>query len=186
MAQAIFRTTTPPPLHMIVNVVAFQLGWFACVLGAAHAWPWAGVLVVAVVVALHLMLAAYPLAEFKLVVAALVIGAVWEGLLLNLGLVRFTSGMLLAHVPPLWMLALWAAFATTLNVSLGWLKHRPLLAGALGALSGPLSYWAGARLGALELGMPVAALAALALGWGLITPLLLRLARHFERARLAS
>ena len=65
---------------------------------------------------------------------------------------------------PYWILAMWALFATTLNASLGWLHGRPALAGALGMLSGPLAYWAGARLGAIELVQPAAALAALALG----------------------
>jgi hypothetical protein len=188
MAQVIPRIADVPPrlMPMVVNIVAFQIGWFACVLGAAHGWLWAGPVVVAAAVGLHLALAAHPFEELKIVVAALVIGAVWESLLLNLDLVRYPSGLLFAHLPPLWMLALWAVFATTINSSLGWLKQRLLLAGLLGALAGPLSYWAGARLGALELVFPVLALAALAVGWGVITPLLLTLARRFGYARPAS
>ena len=187
MAQAIPHTADVPPrvMPMVVNIVAFQIGWFACVLGAAHGWLWAGPVVVAAAVGLHLVLAAHPVEELKIVAVALLIGAAWESLLLALELVRYPSGLLSAHLPPLWMLALWAVFATTINVSLGWLKQRLLLAGLLGALSGPLSYWAGARLGALELVSPVVALAVLAVGWGLITPFLLSLARRFGYARPA-
>ncbi len=41
-------------MKLMLNFVAFQLGWFACVLGAANALPWLGPVVVATVVSLHL------------------------------------------------------------------------------------------------------------------------------------
>lgn len=84
---------------------------------------------------------------------------------------------------PWWILALWALFATTLNVSLGWLRSRLLLAGVLGGVAGPFAYWAGERLGALSLREPVAALGALTLGWAAILPALLALARRLDGAR---
>jgi hypothetical protein len=64
--------------------------------------------------------------------------------------------------------------------ALDWLKNRWLASVVLGAAAGPLSYWAGARLGALELIDPVPALLALAIGWALMTPLLLAIARRFD------
>jgi hypothetical protein len=75
---------------------------------------------------------------------------------------------------------MWMLFATTLNVSLRWLRRYPLAAIALGAIGGPLAYWAGARLGAMEFAAPVAATAALAFGWALLTPLLVWLAQRFD------
>jgi non-ribosomal peptide synthetase component F len=76
------------------------------------------------------------------------------------------------------MVALWAMFATTLNVSLRALRARPWLAAALGAAGGPLAYYAGARLGALQLADFHAGLAAIAVGWAWLTPLLLASARR--------
>ena len=58
--------------------------------------------------------------------------------------------LLLGSVTPLWMVALWAAFATTLNVSLRALRPHYLLAAVLAAMGAPLAYYAGARLGALQ------------------------------------
>jgi hypothetical protein len=75
---------------------------------------------------------------------------------------------------------MWALFATTLNVSLGWLQGRWVLTVVLGAMAGPLSYWAGVRMGAVQFVEPAQAVAALAVGWGLATPLLLLLARLFN------
>jgi hypothetical protein len=81
---------------------------------------------------------------------------------------------------------MWMLFATTLNVSLRWLRRFPLAAIALGAIGGPLAYWGGARLGAMEFTAPVAATAALAIGWGALTPFLVWLARRFDGCSPAS
>ena len=43
-----------------LNAVAFQAGWFACVLGAAYGWPWAGVAAAAGLVAFHALRAPVP------------------------------------------------------------------------------------------------------------------------------
>jgi hypothetical protein len=78
------------------------------------------------------------------------------------------------------MVALWANFAATLNVSLGALRARPWLAALLGGLGGPLAYWGGAGLGAMRLVEPLPALLVLAAGWAALTPLLFRLATWLE------
>jgi hypothetical protein len=79
---------------------------------------------------------------------------------------------------PLWILALWVAFALTFNHSLQWLAGRRLLCAALGAAGGPLAYAAAARLGAVTLMTPTwHAVAWLAAGWGIVCVLLGSLAR---------
>ncbi len=75
---------------------------------------------------------------------------------------------------------MWLVFATTLNVSLRWLRGLPLAALGLGAVGGPLAYWGGERLGAMTFVVPVAATAAIAVGWVVLTPVLVRLARRFD------
>jgi hypothetical protein len=71
------------------------------------------------------------------------------------------------------MVALWAAFAMTLGSSLGWLSRRYHAAAVLGAAAGPLSYAAGARLGAVELAGDLRfAVVVLAVSWGFSLPLL--------------
>ncbi len=79
------------------------------------------------------------------------------------------------------MIALWANFATTLNLSLAGLQTRPWLAALLGLVCGPLAYWGGAGLGAMTFITPLPALITLALGWALLTPLLLALAATLAR-----
>ena len=87
---------------------------------------------------------------------------------------------LIEGIAPYWMIALWALFATTFNVSLRALRDRPALAALLASVGAPASYFAGARLGALEFVAAGAALAAIGIGWALLAPLMLRAAKRLD------
>lgn len=73
--------------------------------------------------------------------------------------------------------AVW--FSSVLGAANGY----PLLGPVVGALGGPLSYVAGERLGALELLSRGAALTALAVGWAVLTPCLVRLSQRLDGVR---
>jgi len=167
-------------MGVAANVLLSQLGWFACVLGAAQGLPWIGVLAATLVIAWHLLRAAKPRRELWLIVSAAVLGALFETILVQTGLVRFGNGMLLEGAAPYWMVALWAIFATTLNVSLRSLRPRLWLAAALGAMGGPAAYYSGARLGALEFMSAGTALTVIAAGWAIFVPMLFGAARHLD------
>jgi hypothetical protein len=167
---------------MLLNIAAFQAGWLACVLGAAHGLAWAGTLAAALIVAWHLWRAARPGREAALAAAALLLGAGWDSALAATGWLAFAEAPA-AWLAPHWILAMWALFATTLNVSLRWLRDRRALAGLLGALAGPSAYAAGAGLGALRIEQPLAAGVALAAGWALILPALVALGRRYDGVR---
>ena len=167
-------------MTVVSNFLLFQAGWFACVIGAAQDAPWAGSLIALAIVGGHLARAAHPQRELALVLLAGLIGALWDSALAATGWIAFASGQWVPATAPHWMVALWMIFATTLNVSLAWLKQRLLIAALAGSIGGPLAYFGGAKLGALEFVAPVPALIALAVGWGLLTPLLLMLARRFD------
>jgi hypothetical protein len=107
-------------------------------------------------------------------------GLVFETALLGSGWIAYPQGGGAGSVAPFWMIALWGLFATTFNVSLRWLRERGVVAALLGAAGAPLAYYAGDRLGALDLVSPAPALAAIALGWAIATPALMRAARRFD------
>ncbi len=165
-------------MRVIVNLVAFQVGWLACVLGGAHHLPWAGVGLTLLIVAIHLKLTERPAREARLLLAAAAIGVVWDGLLVASGLLTYPSGMILPWLPPVWIVALWVLFATMLNVTLRWLHGRWILAALFGAVGGPMAFYAGSRLGGVAFGETLMALAVIAAGWSVLTPLLVWLARR--------
>ena len=164
---------------MILNFLAFQIGWFSCVMGAAHGMAAAGSAVALAIIVWHLSQCNAPWFEFRLILCAALFGLVFDSALVWTGWIRYAHGNILPGVAPYWIIVLWMLFSTTLNVSLSWLKRSPLMAVLCGALSGPLAYWGGAKLGALTLPAPVPALIALSLGWAVLTPLLLRIATRF-------
>ena len=168
------------PVIFFLNLVLFQAGWFAGVLGAARGMPWVGVAAALAVAAWHLWRARRPGQEFKLLLLAVALGAAFETALVQLGWLRFDGGSLASGLAPVWMVALWSNFATTLNVSLRALRDRLLFAAALGGVGAPIAYYAGGRLGAVDFSDPGMALAAIAAGWAVLTPFLFLAARRFD------
>jgi len=167
-------------MNWITNFIFFQIGWFACVLGGANGMPWLGVVMTGLALAFHLWQAAQPRLELILALLAGGLGGLLDSLPVALGWLTYTSGMFLTGAAPSWIIAMWMLFATTLNVSLRWLKGRYVLAALLGAAAGPLAYYAGAKLGGVTLLEPAAALSLLALIWAVAMPTLLALASRFD------
>jgi Protein of unknown function (DUF2878) len=165
-----------PSVYFVIG----QLGWFACVLSAAHDVPWMGVAATIVLLAMHLARVERPLQEFKLLVTVVAVGAIWESVPVATGLLVYPNGTVFPGVAPYWILALWALFAAQFNTTFGWLKQRMLLASVLGAIAGPMSFRAGAALGAVRLVLPLPATILLAIGWAFLMPVLILLSRRWD------
>jgi len=166
---------------MLVNFVGFNAGWFGCVLAAAAGLPWAGPVGVAALAALHLWMTPDRRRELGLLAAVAVLGTVIDSVQMKLGVFSFPGAAAGATVCPLWLSAMWVNFALTLHVSGSWLRGRYAVAAALGAVAGPASYCAGARMGAMRLHPdPAVALPALVFEWSLAMPLLLKAAAWTE------
>ncbi|MEP7294961.1 MAG: DUF2878 domain-containing protein [Burkholderiales bacterium] len=170
----------PTRTMQLLNFVLFQAAWFAGVLGAANEQPLLGTLAVFAVIAWHISVSARPADEARLVLAALAIGAVFETFCVQLGQVAFTSGQPEPHLAPYWMVSMWGLLAIALNVTMRWMKRRWLLAAALGAIAGPVSYAAGVRLGAATFIHATAALTTLAISWAVLMPAMMWLSDRFD------
>jgi hypothetical protein len=75
---------------------------------------------------------------------------------------------------------MWALFATTLNVSMTWMKGRYLLAALVGLIGGPLAYYAGHKLGAVNFSNTMMTLTVVGAGWFFIMPLLVYFSEKFN------
>lgn len=170
--------------RVALNLVSFQVAWFACVLSAARGAPAVGVMAVVAAVALHFALSDARTEDLLLVAVSLVVGFLGDTALARTGLVVYAAAGAWSNWAPWWILALWALFATTLREPLAWLHGRWLLAACLGAVGGALSYAAAQRLGACRLPNAELAMVVLALGWAVITPALLMLAQWQRNGRM--
>lgn len=168
----------PRGVRLALQVALYEMAWLAGVLGAAKGHAGAGIVVVAVVVAVQMATSDSPLHEAALATCATVLGLCLDSVLSASGLVAYAGSDGPSALAPAWIVAQWALFATLLRGPLVWLHRRLVPAALLGAVGGPLAYLAGERLGACSLVYPVPAIVALALGWAAATPLLLVLARR--------
>lgn len=133
-----------------MNYLLYQLGWIACVFGAARAMPWWGALGGAVLLLTHVALARRRHDEFWLAASVGGIGLVVDTLQIQLGTLAFGDGVLVG-LPPAWLLVTWMQFATTFRFSMRWLQRDlwgPLFFGAIG---GPLAFVLAEGLGVVTL-----------------------------------
>jgi hypothetical protein len=172
--------------RVAMNVIAFQAAWLGGVVGAAAGQTWIGPLAALAAAAAHLTPAAAPGRELGALAAIALLGTAWDVLPAALGLIDYRGGVGVLAGLPLWMSGLWLAFATTLNVSLRWLRGRMAIAALLGAIGGPLSFAAAARLGALSFDEAAAALAVQGAGWAVLLPVASAIAARLDGTTAAS
>ncbi|ABB05629.1 hypothetical protein Bcep18194_C6579 [Burkholderia lata] len=159
-----------------------QAGWFVCVLSAAHGRGWIGTLCAGLLAGAHLLRARAHAREAALMAIVTALGWSWDAVPVATGWLRYPNGVLLEGAAPYWIAGLWVLFSTQLNVSLRWLRERWLTAALLGAVAGPLSFRAGATLGAVQIASP-AAWVLLGCGWGILLPSAVWLARRLDGTR---
>jgi hypothetical protein len=170
---------------VFLNIAASYAAWFAVATLASHGHYLLAVVPSLAAVALHLGLtpSGGRRRELVLMTAAIVLGFIVEAAHMAAGATHYSPSATPGGLPPAFMIGLWAAFATLVNVSLAWLRGRFLLAAVFGALASGPSYYAGSKLGALELGEPVwQSLAIIGAVWAVAFPLLLQFALMLDQA----
>ena len=169
-------------MNLVINAVGFQVAWWALVAGVAPGYQGAALALSALLAAAHLrFFSPRPKRELGLALAAWLLGFGFDSLLQAGGFITF-QGASLGPLSPFWLWALWALFGLTLDASMSFLQRRHWsLSAVLGGIFGPLSYLAGAKLGAATLVANPLNFTALALAWAIAMPLLVWLARRTDR-----
>lgn len=132
--------------YTIANLVLFQLLWLACVWvtgGLGYEW-----VAVAAMVPLVLLACMGPTRTTDLLVALMAAsaGLLLDNVWVSIGLLKFT-GYTLA---PFWIGFLWFGMGLTLNHSMRWFRDKRWLGPAIVGVFGPVTYFSGERLGAVE------------------------------------
>lgn len=162
--------------RLLLNAGLFQLGWFACVLGAQRSWL---LLIAIACLAIHLLWIANDRDEWRRLLRIAACGWVLDSALFHLGLFDFSGA---TWVLPLWLAVLWLLFASTLRHSLSWTRRPWWVGSLLGAFGGALSYWGGAKLAGV--GLPLGtwpSMLVLALIWAILMPALHHIAEQPAR-----
>lgn len=167
-----------------LGFLGYEAVWFAAVIGAEHGLAWPGVLAFVLFAGWQCAVSRQRRTELKLILLAVICGLIIDGSLASSGLVRYAvSGWSLPPGgAPLWILALWGAFALTLMHCLHYLQRNLAVAVLLGAVGGPLAYACAGRVwGVVHFSVPAwHALTALSVGWAVAMGCLAGMARYWS------
>jgi hypothetical protein len=154
----------------VINFILFQTAWLVTLFSAAYGKPYIGIIFTALWMTYHLFIACkQPKNEMMLLVIVAVLGWLLELSLVMSQLVSYPEQTMIGLLVPLWMVALWVNLTATINFSLSWMNGRYFLAALFAAIAGPLSYFAGERIGAIIL-HGYASLIAICLMWFFAMP----------------
>lgn len=136
------------PIEIMLNAFAFQLVWFICVQGN-NTLAFVSTFILCV---FHFLYFSPGALEKKLTFILISIGIAVEFLIVNSGLINYANSHHFSIneesiiLPPIWLLSLWFAFATTLLHSLHWLISNIYMSAGVGLLVVPFSYLFGIKL----------------------------------------
>lgn len=167
--------------RLIVNLVAFQIGWWATVLNAAYGALWLAVAVVAAVLVIYFLTAPHRTRDLWLLPVAALLGMAADAGLAAGGVLQFAPAAAIG-VLPIWVALLWLNFVTLIDGALRLLQQRLAFAAVLGAVSGPLAYLAGVAFGLVEIGAGWVGYLVLAGAWAAVLAAQFALARVTEPA----
>jgi len=157
----------------IVNIVAFQAVWFASVIGAASGVPWLGAVLLVPFALWQLSVSDDPAYDRRAVILLCLAGALIDSIYPLAGMLGYVAPWPVPGLAPAWLVLMWINLGLTLNHSLAWLRGRHLLASAFGGIGGGLSYYAGYRLGAMEMYWPTPlAVGLIGLVWAAALPVM--------------
>ena len=117
--------------------------------------------------------------EWKLVGFIVLVGITWDSLLVFFGLIAYPDAVWFSL--PVWMVCLWILFATTFMHSMAWLSGYSWLSVFVGAVFGPMSYWAGVEFSDASFGAsPIMSMVVIAAGWAILFPIGLYMTVRFK------
>lgn len=141
----------------IVNLVLFNLTWFACVMGGSVA----GMLGIAALLCFSFTQGTWR-SDGALAVFLLTVGWSLDSVWIAFGVLDFGT-----RFAPLWIGLLWVAVGFSINHSLTFFRDQPVLGALITGLCAPISYLAGERLGAVVV-PEVAALGVISISWAVL------------------
>ena len=157
------------------DLALFQIVWLAAALGAGRGLSWPGIVTAAALVGLRLSYGPRRGRTALAILASGGLGLLAESLLVTGGFLHYSAPWPTDVLAPAWILGLWLAFGTTLEMTQSLLGSHPRAKSALlGVIFGPLAYMAGERLGALAVPEPAwPSYLAIAMVWFVAFPALL-------------
>lgn len=166
----------------VLNFCLFYFGWFLCIWAVSLDLPFLGVATVVGVVGINLIMSQCVLKEVLVLLFFSFFGFFLDTFYQQLGILVFKSpDSFVYNGTPFWVLSLYLLMGTTINTSLGWLKHHPILCIPSGFLGASFSYRAGALLNVVTFPKGVVvAMFVIGMVWALFLPFTFQFAKKLD------
>ena len=137
-------------LKMIINIVGFYIGWWGCILGSSDGLPYIGPLLMLLFIIVHVAFFVKDYKELQFIILIVIIGTIVDsGLVLSEYFVYAGAYSDDLAIAPLWITAMWAGFAATVNHSMVFFQKKWILMVVAGGIFGPAAYFTGKGFGAI-------------------------------------
>jgi len=158
-----------------LNGVLFYVIWFYCAWSVGQDQEMLGLASIGLFLIFHFTFSKNRAQEFLLLSATVVIGSCLDSLYITLEFLTYHApNPWISWGAPLWVLAMYALFATTIDHALSWIQHTPIwMRALLGAGGGIASYVAGEKMHIVEFLLPLGqSIIIIGIVWALMFPLL--------------
>ena len=149
------------PPNFLIDLIVFQVAWFACVLGSATEYPFLFPFAGFIFVLCRIATTQRFRSSFPFLLAAVALGMVGDSLLVHLEMLAFYADPTVGGAP-LWMIFLWANFGLMLRPLFSWFlqnNSRCLIGFGLGGLIAYAFGWQLERLAFTSYGISAIAIA---------------------------
>ena len=160
------------------NLVSFYVIWYLCILGASFHFERTAVVISFLLVLIHYTFSQKRLYDFIYLIVIAKIGFFTDWVFLRFDILSYPVDTLAWNFygVPLWILMLYVGFSTTMNHSLLFVNHYPILSAIGGGIGGAVCYFFAYLRGIIFFPNPILSLLIIGSYWGL----LIGLAKPFQ------
>jgi hypothetical protein len=159
--------------NAFINGAFFYIAWYAAIYGAALDFELLGSLIAFAFIALHFFLSSKRGKDLIFLALFLALSILGDYFLLSWKLIAYPS----CHFDvtclgiPLWILAIYASFSTTINHSMVFMHRYPIFSAFSSGLGGAFSYYLAEKMEVISLPFGELSLFAIGVYWFLIIAL---------------
>jgi len=162
-------------MDKLINALLFQIGWFICASSVKFDLELPALSLCGLLILIHLIRSKNLTQELSISALVVVLGIGVDSSFQYLQIIDF-YGWHTTTLSPFWDWMIWLMFALTLRGSLAFLTKMSWVAQAfIGLVFSPLSYIAGAKLGAAHFDPNISNVSAIGLTWMLLLPCIFRM-----------
>ena len=119
-------------MNVIINIILFQAGWFACVISASQRFEWIAIGSIILIIVSHLYLVQNRWLESKIILSSGLTGMIVDSIMIANQVFTANHAIEIDNLAPLWLVGLWMLLGMTLNHSLAWFRNHLWLAAVAG------------------------------------------------------